>query len=92
MTVLGTVKFCCTSYAWHDIYEINVMHVRTQQNYINDIIAYRGYVYLNYIYEQLGVKWDTEDENVCIKDGYQIVLEITEVLSDNSLVINICRC
>jgi hypothetical protein len=37
-----------------------------EQN-INDTIRYRGYIYLNQIYELIGHPWNPNDENPCIK-------------------------
>ena len=47
--------------------EADRMYIRLQETYVNDLLKYRGYVYINQIYEALGVKWDTERENLCCK-------------------------
>ena len=39
-----------------------------QMDYICDLIKQRGYVYLNQIYEILGVVWDTRCDNHCIEN------------------------
>lgn len=36
--------------------------------YCKDTIKYRGYIYLNQIYEALGTPWNPDDENVCYKN------------------------
>lgn len=46
--------------------EVNLMFIRQQEVYFNDILRVRGYIYLNTIYEMLGVKWDPEWENLCL--------------------------
>ena len=46
------------------------MYIRMQEDYVNDLLRIRGYVYTNQIYESLGVAWDPERENLClIYDG-----------------------
>ena len=37
------------------------------EQYINEIIRVRGYIYLNLIYESLGCEWNPDDRNVCIR-------------------------
>lgn len=39
--------------------------LRTEETYFNDLLISRGYVYLNQIYEALGVKWDPNEGNPC---------------------------
>lgn len=53
---------------------VNRIFVRTQETYLNDVLKARGYVYLNQIYEVLGLVWDPERENRCYiyKRGDQI--------------------
>lgn len=39
---------------WSEEREFNVMYLKAQQNYFNDILRCRGYVFLRDIYECLG--------------------------------------
>lgn len=41
------------------------MFLRAEEVYFNDLLVSRGYIYLNQIYETLGVKWDPNEENPC---------------------------
>lgn len=45
--------------------DFNRMFVENKEDYINDLLRYRGYVYLNQIYEFLGIAWDPRCDNVC---------------------------
>lgn len=45
--------------------EDNRFFISIGERNVNDVLKYRGYVYLNQIYEYFGVKWDTERENLC---------------------------
>ena len=50
-------------------HQYNVMFLTQQERWINDRIRFRGYVYLNQIYESLGLGWDPKRKNKCfIKD------------------------
>jgi len=39
---------------WDKEQEFNVMYLKAQQNYFNDILRHRGYVFLRDVYECLG--------------------------------------
>lgn len=40
---------------WSKVPEYNIMTLRTQQNYFNDMLKVRGHVFLNEIYDALGM-------------------------------------
>lgn len=51
--------------------EYILIFVRYICNYANVLLKNRGYVYLNQIYEMLGVEWDVSQENTYFTDnGY----------------------
>lgn len=64
--------------AWSPNMEFNLMYLRNIENYFNDVLRYRGYVYLWEIYQMLGIpwpKWNDEigwkyDEENPIGDNY----------------------
>lgn len=41
---------------WNDIASYNLMHLRTQERYANDLLQYKGHVFLNEVYDCLGIK------------------------------------
>lgn len=53
----------------------NLHFVRSKQIYLNELLRARGYVYMNQIYETLGLRWDPERENRCYiyKRGDRII-------------------
>lgn len=53
-------------YATTDV-EFNQMFIRRQENFFNDVLKVRGYIYLNTIYEMLGIKWDPDWNNLCLR-------------------------
>ena len=49
----------------YENFEFNKVFVKAQCEYIKDLCKYQGYIYLNTIYELLGLKWNPYNENVC---------------------------
>lgn len=45
--------------------EWNRLYLRTISNYVDDLLKVKGHIYLNQIYEMLGVKWDPQRDNPC---------------------------
>jgi hypothetical protein len=45
--------------------EFNVAYIWQVQNHMNERLRYKGYVYLNTIYEDLGIEWCPLWENTC---------------------------
>ncbi len=61
-----TIRFDKNSSKWVDEnFEFNRLLVKTQHEYIKDLCKHQGYIYLNTIYELLGLKWNPDNENVC---------------------------
>lgn len=57
--------------------------------YCKDILKYRGYIYLNQIYEQLGAAWNPDDENICYrKDDKPIEFDL-EAIGSNVYCVHI---
>lgn len=52
---------------WNEDGGFNLLFLRAQERYLNDLAKSRGYIYLNQIYEVLGVCWNPENENECLK-------------------------
>ena len=45
----------------------NSLYLKAQCQYFQELFMSRGYLYLNYIYESLGVKWNPDWENRCYR-------------------------
>ena len=41
------------------------MFVKSQLMYVRDLYYAKGYIYLERIYDTLGIKWDPCNENTC---------------------------
>lgn len=92
MSKIITIPFNARSKLYTTDQQFVVYVLRTQEEYINDLIRTRGYIYLNQIYEMLGVEWDPECENICVKrqDGLMTYVEFeTFNNSDGSLLMHI---
>lgn len=78
-----TILFDANSSQWQEEYEWNKLFVRSQQLYLMDCYKYRGYLYLNTIYEGFGIKWNPYEKNLCWiyeRDGE---LDISLIINDN---------
>lgn len=54
---------------WMNDEGYNVMYLKSMERYFNDFIRIHGYIYLNQIYEALGLKWNPNKENILFKDN-----------------------
>lgn len=52
---------------WSEDEGYNLLFLQMQERYLNDLVKARGYMYLNQIYKVLGVCWNPEKENKCLK-------------------------
>ena len=50
---------------WEKNFEFNKAFVKSQLMYVRDFYLAKGYVYLEYIYNALGIKWDPHNKNTC---------------------------
>ena len=66
-------------YGWENNRDYNLMFLKAQQNHFNDLLTARGYVFLNDIYDALGIErtkdgqivgWVEENPNADISDGF----------------------
>ena len=93
--LLKTITFDEKAYGWTNNRESNIAFLGVEERYTNDIIRHRGYMYLNQICEQLGVEWNPEDDNPCIRnDGVDRLAFVQfEIFSmpNNSLLVYIYR-
>lgn len=78
---LGTIMFDEKVYTWENNEGYNYMLLRHVEQHINDLVRSRGYIYLNQIYETIGVNWNPEQENPCViaDNRYRIVYVEFEV-------------
>ena len=70
--------------------EYNRMLALNEIVHLNDLLKYRGYLYLNQIYENLMVKWDPKKENTCwTTDEYSTVNAELKDYGDHGILISI---
>lgn len=55
--------------------EYNRLFIYHVFEYFNNLIDVRGYLYLNAIYEEFGVVWDTDRENLCFQECVQFKVD-----------------
>ena len=50
--------------------ETDLMYLKIQNSNFQAVFRLRGYIYINCIYEQLGINWDPKQLNMCyIRNG-----------------------
>ena len=86
---MKTITFDKTSAGWHKHVELNEHFLTLQKAYIIEKLSCRGYLYLNEVYESLGVEWDPHNENAVWIDK-EHEFEIThELTGDNTFTIKV---
>lgn len=85
---METLHFNETSMGWTKNDATNRHWLQLQIDYLQELLKYRGYLYLNQIYETLGIEWDPEKVNICYRlesgvkidmqpgQGFEYVVEI----------------
>ena len=63
-----TIYFDEDSAYWTNDNTLNEHFLNCKMDYIIEIIKHRGYIYLNQIYENLGIEWDTRCGNLCLEN------------------------
>lgn len=66
--------------------EWNTLFLRSNLCYMQDLLKSRGYIYLNQIYELLGIAWNPEQNNRCYVNDDHIEFGIIFV-NDPAVVI-----
>ena len=46
---------------------LNRLYIKDRIAHLENMCCWRGYLYLNEVYETLGISWNPDDENVCFK-------------------------
>lgn len=65
---MKTIYFDSTSSEYRKNWECNRLFLWGQMHYFKDMVKYRGYLYLNQIYENLGIAWNPNEENICYRN------------------------
>lgn len=64
---MKAIIFDQNSYRWEGVRELDLASLETCCQSLKLRFKAYGYLYLNQVYECLGTKWDSNDENVCYK-------------------------
>lgn len=80
---MKTITFDVNCVNWSPNGEYNRFYLNAQYQYFQELCKYRGYLYLNYIYETLGAKWNPDWENVCYRiENGPLCMKIEEGYGD----------
>lgn len=94
--LLKTIVYDEGASSWSRNREDNVFYLYNAEKNFNRTIRYQGYIYLNQIIEKLGVEWNPDEVNLCIRnDGVDrtkfVELRKTE-FDHNEFIIEIHQC
>ena len=56
-----------SSWQWATNPDYNKAFLESCFHYLKDTCDNRGYLYLNRVYESLGLKWNPDNENICFR-------------------------
>ena len=80
METIAFDEYCAS---WTPNGEYNRFYLNTQCQHFQELFMNRGYLYLNYIYESLGVKWNPDWENTCYRiENGPLRMKVEEGLGD----------
>lgn len=89
--LLKIITFDSKIPTWMNDLKCNIYFLRKTEDYLNEILNHKGYIYLSEICEHLCVEWNPDDENVCVRnDRDDRVINFTiYVESNNSFLVHI---
>ena len=72
---------------WCAEVEWDLLWLEMQAGFIKDYLENRRYIYLNQIYEQLGIDWDTNDKNYCYLAEFGPLDFEFEIVGENGILV-----
>lgn len=91
--LMAMVSFDENSPKWLNDARCNEYYLSHIEDCINGTIRHKGYIYLNQIYDILGVEWNPDDVNRCVKCDSIDRLKFVEFevfkMEDNSYAVRI---
>ena len=87
--MIKTIMFDEKCFHWSDNYDLNRAFIESNTNWLYDIFNYKGYIYLDRIYEVFGAKWNPDEPNDCIRYGVNQFMLSWIHLGHNKFEINI---
>lgn len=66
--------------------EFNRAYLEHQKHYLEDKLKMYGYLYLNDVYESLGIVWDPRDNNICYRKSEDFGIDIQPMEKESYLI------
>lgn len=82
------IRFDSNCLAWVRDLKNNEFFIDRQIEYFTEKLRYKGYLYLNEVYEAFGAAWNPENENVCFRNADEFLVAI-EKISDGGYIIKL---
>ena len=80
------IDFDKDAIGWTKFKEINYHFLLRQMEYFTELLKARGYLYISTVYEGLGVEWNPDDENLCIRDVYEFLYELVPTIGSDYII------
>lgn len=80
-----------SSWQWVTNPDLNKAFLESVFHYLKDRCDNRGYIYLNIVYESLGLKWDPDNENICFRKENGPIEFDYELTEENTYKITITQ-
>ena len=79
------------SYKWDKDPDFNRVCLKQGFRHLGDICRTYGYLYLNRVYEHLGLDWNPDDENICFRKANGPIEFDYELTEENTYKITITQ-
>ena len=73
------IEFNRDALAWTNKDDVNKHFLKTMFTFFKDKIEHFGYLYLNDIYETLGVCWNPNEGNLCFRKEHNLEFEVVQL-------------
>lgn len=84
------IAFDKNAFMWTNNRDYNMAFLKHLFEYWKDYMTCRGYVYLDKIYESMGIAWNPDNENVCYRKEDNLDFGFIET-SENVYLVSICK-
>ena len=79
------------SYKWDKEPGFNRVFLKQSFRHLEDLLKFQGYLYLNRVYEHLGMNWNPDNENICFRKENGLVKFNYELTEENTYKITITQ-
>lgn len=86
---MKTIIFDESCVSWTGDPDFDRMLLDSQIDYLKDLCRFKGYLYLDKVYDTFGVAWNPDDDNVCYRQNNGGIDFEVEPINDGKFLIHI---